>query len=507
MNSTAVLNDPDIFLRSLTIYNKNTKRLSFFDLNEQQEILLDALKEHDRIIVLKARQLGISTLLRAWFYHQAFVDTEPRTYACIAHTKGATENLHRIDKTYEKNYPIKRKLEKSNQTEMVFADSGATLKCFTAGGKGGTRSYQLDALHLSEFAFYEDQEELLATILASAGEGQIVIESTPNVMGDKFHELVMETIQSNGDNGWKLLFFPWYEHEAYASPAPEYFKRRKEEELLHQKWGWTNDQLYWRRKQIAVLGKEKFYREYPATVEEAFRNSGKNYFNSQALDRIEPLRDHGNPYKAIGEPVSGCRYVIGVDPSAGVGEDYSAFTVVSMETRQPVAHYWSNDIAPANFAELLFDYACKWNDATIICESNNIGQLVLWKLKDMGYPYLWKNEKGKDFLTSKRTRPLLFEIIRETINDGRIIRLNEKIIEQMRSIYYINDKPSHPRSGHDDIVVSMALAYYAIKDIPIDVVFNLKETFMEQVKRKNRAKKAKRALPWDVRSGNGKGKY
>jgi hypothetical protein len=81
MNSTAVLNDPDIFLRSLTIYNKNTKRLSFFDLNEQQEILLDALKEHDRIIVLKARQLGISTLLRAWFYHQAFVDTEPRTYA------------------------------------------------------------------------------------------------------------------------------------------------------------------------------------------------------------------------------------------------------------------------------------------------------------------------------------------------------------------------------------------------------------------------------------------
>jgi hypothetical protein len=125
----------------------------------------------------------------------------------------------------------------------------------------------------------------------------------------------------------------------------------------------------------------------------------------------------------------------------------------------------------------------------------------------MGYPYLWKNEKGKDFLTSKRTRPLLFEIIRETINDGRIIRLNEKIIEQMRSIYYINDKPSHPRSGHDDIVVSMALAYYAIKDIPIDVVFNLKETFMEQVKRKSRAKKAKRALPWDVRSGNGKGKY
>ena len=502
-----ILLDPDVFIRSLTIYNKDKRKLDFFELHREQEELLDALQKHDRIIILKARQLGISTLIRGWMFYQAFMDTEPRTYACIAHTQTASENLHRIDKTYHKNFPLKRNLSKENQTEMVFADSGATIKTFTAGGKGGTRSYQLDALHLSEFAFYENQEEVLATILASAGEGQIIIESTPNTIGDKFHELVMETIETNGENGWKLLFFPWYDHKMYQSEAPTWFTTRKNEDLLQEKWGWNNDQLWWRRKQINTLGKEKFYREYPSTVKEAFRNTGKGYFNSTAIDRIEPMKDAQNKYKAVGDPVSGCRYVIGVDVGAGLNQDYSVAAIVSLETRQPVAFWWDNNTSPADFSEKLFDLAVKWNDAEIIVESNNIGQLVLYKLREFGYPYLWKNEKGKDFLTSKRTRPLLFEILRELIEDGMITRLNEKVIEELRSIYYVNDKPQHPRGSHDDKVIALALAYYAIKDTPIEVVMNWKETFFEQHKKKMRGKRAKRALPWNVKSGNNKGRY
>ena len=506
MNEETLL-DPDVFIRALTIYNKDKRRLDFFELHREQEILLDALQKHDRIIILKARQLGISTLIRGWMFYQAFFDTEPRTYACIAHTHNAAENLHRIDKTYHNNFPIKRKLSKENQTEMVFEDSGAQIRTFTAGGKGGTRSYQLDCIHLSEFAFYEDQEEILATILASAGEGQIIIESTPNVIGDKFHELVMETIETNGENGWKLLFFPWWEHKNYQLDTPAYFQLRQDEHLLKEKWGWTDEQLWWRRKQVNTLGKEKFFREYPADVKEAFRNTGKNYFNTTALDRIEPLKDPKNNYKAIGEPVSGCRYIIGVDCGAGLNQDYSVASIVSLETRQPVAFWWDNNTSPAMFAEKLFDLAVKWNDAQIIVESNNIGQLVLYKLKEFGYPYLWKNEKGKDFLTSKRTRPLLFEILREIIEDGMITRLNEKVIDELRSIYYVNDKPQHPRGGNDDKVIAMALAYYAIKDEPIDVVMNVKETFFEQHKKKQRAKRAKRALPWNIKAGNNKGRY
>ena len=75
---------------------------------------------------------------------------------------------------------------------MVFKNSGASLRSFTASSKGGTRSFQLDGVHLSEFAFYEDQDEFLSTMMATIGANQIIIESTPNEMGDKFYKLIME---------------------------------------------------------------------------------------------------------------------------------------------------------------------------------------------------------------------------------------------------------------------------------------------------------------------------
>jgi len=500
----------ETFISLLTIYNKSRSRLDYFTMNPAQQELLDVLHNHDRVIILKARQLGISTLVRSWMFYQAYFDVEPRTYACIAHNHSAAMNLHKMDKTFYNNLPkkLRKKASKENTQELEFAESGANIKTFTAGAKTGTRSFQLDAVHLSEFAFYEDQEEILATILASVGGGQVIIESTPNEMGDKFHELVMETIETNGENGWHLCFFPWFQHDDYQLEPPPTFRLRQEEDILHQELGWSISQLYWRRKQISTLGKEKFYREYPATVEEAFRFTGKNYFSGVALDRIETTKDSSNKYTAIGEPVSGLDYIIGVDVGAGLGQDLSVACVMSTATRQPVAWWWCNETSPARFAEKLFDLGCKWNMAEIIVESNNTGQVVLYKLNEMGYTrWLWKNEKGKPFLTTKKTRPLLFEGLREVLEDGLIVGLPKSVVEELRSIIYVDKKPQHPRSGHDDKVMALALCCYAVKDYPINVVHNHKEHFFAQLKRQRRGREAQRKTPWNVRGGNKKGGY
>jgi len=101
----------------------------------------------------------------------------------------------------------------------------------------------------------------------------------------------------------------------------------------------------------------------------------------------------------------------------------------------------------------------------------------------------------------------LIEGLREVLEDGLIMKLPQSVLEELRSIIYVDKKPQHPRSGHDDKVMALALACYAVKDYPINVVHNHKEHFFNQLKRQRRAKEASRKIPWSVRGGNKKGGY
>ena len=170
-----LLKDPEKFIYRLTIMHKQRQRLSRFDFNEPQKVLLKTLRNHNRVIILKARQMGVSTLTRGWHFWQAYMSDEPRQYAVISHTRDSAEELHRMEKTFYENLPkqLKRPLSKSSTKTLTFEDSGASVRTYTAGGKGGTRSFAMNSVHLSEFAFYENQEEVLATVMAAVGEGQI----------------------------------------------------------------------------------------------------------------------------------------------------------------------------------------------------------------------------------------------------------------------------------------------------------------------------------------------
>ena len=85
--------------------------------------------------------------------------------------------------------------------------------------------------------------------------------------------------------------------------------------------------------------------------------------------------------------------------------------------------------------------------------------------------------------------------------------LNIEVIKQLESIQYERDRPTHPKNGHDDVVMSMALAYYVVKDIPIYYEGDVGNMCLEEWKRIKRARAAKRTLPWNVRGGDGKGRY
>ena len=187
---------------------------------------------------------------------------EPRQYAVISHTRDSAEEMHRMEKTFYENLPnaLRRPLSKSSSKTLTFEDSGASVRTYTAGGKGGTRSFAMNSVHLSEFAFYENQEEVLATVMAAVGEGQIIIESTPNQPGDKFHDLVEGA--RKGENGWTLGFFPWFVHKPYqAEEIPGWYIMTAREQVIQEEHELLPEQMFWRRQQLKTLGSAKFIRE------------------------------------------------------------------------------------------------------------------------------------------------------------------------------------------------------------------------------------------------------
>ena len=503
-----LIGDPFQFIPRLTIMHKSRQRLSPLDMNIAQQQLLEDLQGHNRIIVLKARQLGVSTLLRAWHFWKAYTAVEPRQYAVISHTRASAQELHRIDKTFYNNLPtrLRKPLEAAGVRTLRFADSKAEVSTYTAGGKGGMRSYAMNSVHLSEFAFYDNQEETMATVTAAVGEGQIVIESTPNVYGDMFHRLVTEA--QAGENEWKLVFFPWYLHPSYRQDVSGKFHYTHKERAIRKSLGINKQQFAWRRKQIRTLGETKFRREYPASVTECFTADACFFLDHAKLAQMQVLNLGKHEHREYTDVDINDRYVIGVDVGAGLGGNgnYSAATVVSCSTRQPVYHYVTNKLSPALFADQLVELYRRFHRPKMIVEANNHGILVLHRLRELKVKNLY-TENGKDFMTTNKTRPLLFSALREALETGIVQVIDKEVLKELKQLIYKNEKPQAPKGKKDDLTISMALCYYVLTRIPLEVHHSLRQAMMERYLAKAKAKTATRALPWSVRGGDGRGFY
>ena len=488
------------FVQSLCIYNKEQKRLSFFDMNAAQAKLLELLQTETRILVPKARQLGISTLIRGFFFREAYCSEHPQPYAVMSHTRSSAEGLNKMDKTFYKNLPPKyqKRLSKINTRHMVFGESGASMDIYTAGGRGGTRSFAASAAHLSEFAFYPHQEETLAEIEATVGEGLIVIESTANEPGDKFHQLIEGAM--SGENDWVVAFFGWNLKPEYRVKTPKSFMPTGPERELMNQFELDDEQIYWRRKKLRTLGKEKFRREFPLTVEESFLAAKVAYFDHGILEGIEPIPLGKKPHREVSSPNPQEQYVMGVDVAAGVGSDYSAITIVSLHTREPVYHYEANNVSPSRLAEVILQLCRKYFEPIVLVEANGYGSTTLNRLEQVGYRRLWKNENKRYFETRINTRRLLFEHVRERVESQMFSRLDERLLEQFKECFFDEKKgrPDHPANRHDDLLISFALALWACKDIPFSLLHNMRASIIEQAKKRHRAKQARRSIPWNT---------
>lgn len=488
-------------------------------MNAPQRRLYEAIRQQwkankpVRIIILKARQMGFSTLTGAILFAITATNFNIETMI-MAHKEESTANLFRMSQRFYEELPdpLKPQRRAANARELVFDKPskasggkglGSRIRCATAGGKGVGRSSTLSCVHLSEFAFWPGEKLLTFAGLVQAVPDRpgtvIIIESTANGY-DAFKEMWDAAVeaQRSGTDGYTPIFFAWYEMEEYRRPPLPGFQRTAEEEEMAQAFGLDDEQLAWRRWCIATNcggDVDLFHQEYPSTPEEAFIATGQCVFDKKVLIlRREQVKaeiwergrfriehdiaggilsfewesEERGPVWIRKRPERCVPYVLGAD-TAGTGTDFFAAHVLDNRTGDQVAkiHHQFGERA---FAEQLYCLGEYYNWALIGVETN-YSTFPEVCLEELRYPRLYVRQRVDNFTgslvnaygfeTTSKTRPLIIDGLKDVVKQApETLHDFDTMGEMLTFVYDETWKGQAEEGKHDDLVMSLAIAHF-----------------------------------------------
>ena len=514
-----------------------------FRLNDAQRKLYAVAKRQQdagkpvRLIILKARQLGFSTLTEGLIFH-ACATRRNVNALIVAHREDATANLFRMSKLFydELPAPVKPMLRASNAQELVFENPSklrserearpglrSRIRCATAGGRGIGRSDTLQCVHLSEYAFWPDGADGKASTLAGILQAvpsmpgtMVVIESTANGFED-FKERWDAAVA--GENDFEPVFFAWFENPEYAMPVVPGTEWTPEERELRDAYQLSDEQLQWRRWCIANNcggSLDMFRQEYPASPGEAFLHSGTGVFdNEQIVLRMERLPSPaGRGEFTDGEwtesevgaitlyelPEEGVPYVLGGD-TAGEGSDYFTAIVINNATGR-IAAVLRRQYSEPEYVRQIYALGRYYNDALVAIETN-FSTYPVMKLQELEYPnqyareredtYTRQMKKSYGFRTDKQSRPRAIANLVDVFSTHPEWFTDRELLEEMLVFCYNEDhRPEALAGKHDDLVMGAAITYAVRHQQRMTVLTEPekpREKLIDQMKRQRRTKR------------------
>jgi hypothetical protein len=297
-----------------------------FALNRSQRYLHEKLEAQRgatgkvRALVLKGRQVGISTYIGGRFYWRISHGKGLRAFI-LTHLDIASDNLFGMAKTFHDNCPdmVRPATGKANAKELSFEKLKSGYKVATAGSAEVGRSETLQFFHGSEVAFWPNAEKHSAGVqqaIADTEGSEDIRESTANGIGNAFHKAWKAA--ERGESEFIAVFIPWFWHEEYASEPPPGWEPPSAWAEYAEIYGLTPAQTYWawnKNRSMAVLAGGSphepcwsFRQEYPANADEAFQSSGdQSFINPIAVLKARKRTDI-KPYGPV---------IVGVDPARG----------------------------------------------------------------------------------------------------------------------------------------------------------------------------------------------
>lgn len=461
------LASPTYFMKNYVKIKHPLRGTIKFDLFKFQEETLQAFHDYQFNIILKSRQMGISTLVASYSLWLMTFYKDKTILLISLKQDDAKDVVTKVRDAYIALPTwLKIKCLEDNRLSLKF-ENGSQIKAASTTKKSGV-GQALSLLIIDEAALIEDAEELWTSAqptLSTGGNG--IILSTPRGVGNFFHKMWQGAELDNkdgtvGKNGFHPINLPWNLH-------PE-----------------RNDE--WRRIEGEKQGNpKKASQEYDCN----FLASGDNvidlnivefYKKSRVKDPVE-VRGIDKCLWIWEYPDYSHTYVVSADVARGDGEDFSACHVLDITGEKPtqVAEY-KGTLGTKEFGNFLVVLATEYNNSLLIVERENVGWATLQQIIDLEYKntfyssadlkYVdvqrqltnkWDSEEKKlvpGFSTNMKTRPLIIDNLEHYFRDLAIEIYSKRTIAELETFIWKNSKPIAMSGYNDDLIMALSIGLW-----------------------------------------------
>jgi hypothetical protein len=458
----------DLLIRKMLKIRIKKGGLRYLKLNRaQQEYSRRCSK---RNIVLKARQVGITTYIAARYFIQTI--TRPGTLTVqVAHSEESAQAIFNIVHRFWEKLPNNRVhrgalvKSRSNVRQIVFPKLDSEYRVETADDNAG-RGMTIHNLHCSEVSRWPrgGQETLASLRAAVVPNGEIVLESTANGAAGIFYE----EWQKAAETGYTQHFFPWWYEPSYKEDAAKAsaLPFTEEETGLVEQHGLSKEQIAWRRTRWQVM-RALAGQEYAEDPVSCFLASGECVFDMEAIEAATghaglPVesRDNGRLLMWLPPNRGGQRqYIIGVDTAGGGSEgDYACAQVMERSMGLQCAELRGH-FPPFELARRVSALGHEYGNALVAVERNNHGYGVLAHLKDLQYENIFQQGGQEGWLTSAVTRPAMIENLAAVLIAQPELFHSPRLLGELRTfVRHADGHGAAAEGAHDDCVMAMAIA-------------------------------------------------
>lgn len=489
-----------------------------FKLNEVQLAIYQTItdcwqnKKPVRIVLLKPRRFGVSTLTLALALHTSIY--APGAESIIeSHDLKSANYLFSIlqGMFYYLDVPEKPKTQQNADGILSFRyPHGAKITVETGRKKESGRAFQLKVFHGSEVAFWENPDSVMLGVESALSDVDLnsisLLESTANGVGNWFYKRY-QAAKKNKAGDYKALFFPWFalpDRRRDPGPLTEDDLGHRERQIYDQH-GLDLAQMAWYRwvlEQKCNGDEDLRAQEYPTDDEEAFLASGKCRFRPVVLGSlpvsdgysegvivhtvntegkikdIKFVRTDEGPIRVWERPQPSTPYVIGVDVADGIGQNASAAVVLNAATGMQAAELYGQFEPDNEMGELVFLLGQWYNIALLGVEVPGPGISTISRLSQMNYPtsrmihhFTSANYKGTNRLlklgwrATEISKTLAVNALVSGLTSGEIGVRSARLKEQMKTYVRKDSGKYEAQSGEfDDLVSALYIATACLLD-------------------------------------------
>jgi len=439
---------------NLKVQVKETGTIVPMELKPAQLDLYPKLTGRD--LIVKARQLGMSTFIQALQFRR--VAFEPCLAATLAHDSNTTNTMRRMHRRFYDNLPEAMKPERSidNATQIAYPATNSLVTLTTAGSPTSGIGAVYHHVHGTEIAKWKDAESIMSNLIQGVpANGTIVFESTPDGARGWFYERCMEAL--DGDSPWTIHFYPWWWEPKYRLllDEGEVLDLSEEEKRLVSHHELTMEQIKWRRAKVKELP-YTFKQEYPEDVRQCFLSDGNSVFGE--FEHCLLTRDEMEEI----EYIEGHRYMAGVD--WGQENDYTTLSIIDATDDIEVFIGRWRRMPWDEMQNRIVANCAKWHVETIQPEKNSMGTVNIENMDDKFIDAGVDITRRSITMDNRKKQKLVSNLYDGIHNAGLKLQDVDYATSELRT-FISNQLESgkyrfeHMDGAHDDTVIARMLAW------------------------------------------------